>query len=185
MIQLPPDPDLIPTFVNGVLVPMDKLTVHRKGLRHLAVSVFVCDGSAMLIQQRAQAKYHSPGLWANTCCTHPYWGEPADACAHRRLEQELGLTVMPLLRSGQIEYRADVGNGLIEHELVEVFVARIDARPDVRPDPAEAAATRWISFADLTRDMAARPGDFTPWLHIYLNQHRDRIFGTSRELSGP
>ena len=97
----------------------------------------------------------------------------------------MGLTGMPLLRSGQIEYRADVGNGLIEHELVEVFVARIDARPDVRPDPAEAAATRWISFADLTRDMAARPGDFTPWLHIYLNQHRDRIFGSSREFSRP
>ena len=72
--------------------PVGKLEVHQRGLRHMAVSVFVLDGHAVLIQQRAAGKYHTPGLWANTCCTHPRWGEEPAACAVRRLREELGIT---------------------------------------------------------------------------------------------
>ena len=71
-------PDLIPAWINGTLTPTDKLEVHRRGLRHKAVSVFVLSGDHVLIQQRALTKYHTPGLWANTCCTHPHWDEAAD-----------------------------------------------------------------------------------------------------------
>ena len=80
----------IPAWVDGVLTPVEKLEAHLKGLRHKAVSVFVIAGGEVLIQRRALGKYHTPGLWANTCCTHPEWGETAAACAVRRLREELG-----------------------------------------------------------------------------------------------
>ena len=76
--------EMIPAWVEGVLQPVEKLEAHRKGLRHLAISVFVTRGNKVLLQQRALSKYHTPGLWANTCCTHPYWGEDAPTCAARR-----------------------------------------------------------------------------------------------------
>ena len=105
-------PDMIPAWVEGGLVPVEKIEVHRRGLLHKAVSVFVLCGEAVLIQRRALGKYHTPGLWANTCCTHPHWGEAPEACAHRRLRQELGLEGLDLEHRDQVTYRADVGGGL-------------------------------------------------------------------------
>jgi len=120
---------MIPAWVNGTLTPVDKLEVHQKGLKHKAVSVFVMDGKNVLIQRRALSKYHTPGLWANTCCTHPNWNEDAGSCAVRRLDDELGIKgVHPVYRD-QLEYRADVGGGLIEHEVVDLFVAPMLTRP--------------------------------------------------------
>ena len=78
--------DMVPAWVNGVLTPVEKLEVHERGLKHKAVSVFVLDGENVLIQRRALEKYHTPGLWANTCCTHPLWNEKPAECAVRRLE---------------------------------------------------------------------------------------------------
>ena len=92
----------IPAWVNGTLTPVDKLEVHQRGLRHTAVSVFVLHGDAILLQRRALGKYHTPGLWANTCCTHPHWDENAKTCAVRRLEEELGIT--DLARSSAISW---------------------------------------------------------------------------------
>ena len=94
--------DMIPAWVEGVLQPVEKLEAHRKGLRHLAISVFVTRGNKVLLQQRALSTYHTPGLWANTCCTHPYWGEDAPTCAARRLGQELGIVGLKLRHMGQL-----------------------------------------------------------------------------------
>src|SRR6056300_677788 len=105
---------LIPAWVNDTLRPVEKLEVHEKGLRHKAISVFVFYEGAVLLQQRAMGKYHSPGQWANTCCTHPNWGEDSATSAHRRLNEELGLRDLDLRYVDQIEYRADVGQGMIE-----------------------------------------------------------------------
>ncbi|MDN5786247.1 isopentenyl-diphosphate delta-isomerase, partial [Pseudorhodobacter sp.] len=116
--------DLIPAWVDGVFQPVEKLAVHQRGLRHKAVSVFVMDGSRVLIQQRAATKYHTPNLWANTCCTHPQWAEDDLTCANRRLAQELGITGLNLIAAGQVAYRADVGDGLTEDELVQVYTAQ-------------------------------------------------------------
>lgn len=160
--------DAIPAWIDDVLTPVDKLEVHRRGLRHPAVSVFVMDGAQTLIQRRALGKYHTPGLWANTCCTHAAWGEDPAECAVRRLREELGITGLPLARVGQIEYRAEVGQGLTEHEVVELFVAQTTAAQVVRPDPGEVMDWRWISLADLSAELQARPAQFTPWLRIYL-----------------
>lgn len=119
--------EMIPAWVNGDLQPVEKLEAHRKGLRHKAISVFVMDGDRVLIQRRALGKYHTPGLWANTCCTHPHWDESQEACAARRLTEELGITGLKLDHRDRVEYRADVGGGLIEHEVVDIFVARAGA----------------------------------------------------------
>jgi isopentenyl-diphosphate Delta-isomerase len=160
--------ELIPAWVNGTLSQVEKLEVHRRGLRHKAVSVFVMRGREVLLQRRALGKYHTPGLWANTCCTHPRWGEDPILCAARRLREELGITGLALQRSGGIEYRAEVGNGLIEHEVVDVYSAPAPANLVPAPDPDEVMQTRWITLEALEAEIAAMPDKFTPWLRIYL-----------------
>lgn len=172
------DHALIPAWVGDELTPVDKLEVHQRGLRHKAVSVFVMCRDKVLIQRRALGKYHTPGLWANSCCTHPLWQEASEACAIRRLTEELGITgLYPSFRD-QLEYRADVGNGLIEHELVDVFLAEAQLDHPVAPNPDEVMDLRWVSIYDLNAELARHPDRFTPWLRIYLQDHSDRIFGT-------
>ncbi len=169
--------DMIPAWVNGTLTPVEKLEVQQRGLRHKAVSVFVMDGDKVLIQRRALSKYHTPGMWANTCCTHPGWDETPGDCAVRRLDEELGITGVYPAHRDRVEYRADVGNGLIEHEVVDIFLA--DAAPGLRvtPNPDEVAEVRWINLYDLAAEVARRPAIYTPWLRIYLADHKDKIFG--------
>ncbi|MGB7268965.1 MAG: isopentenyl-diphosphate Delta-isomerase [Albidovulum sp.] len=167
----------IPAWDDGVLSPVDKIAVHRRGLRHMAVSVFVTDGQDILIQRRAMRKYHTPGLWANSCCTHPHWDEAPEVCAQRRLSEELGITGLALAHAGQVEYRADVGNAMIEHEVVDIYVAASGRDLALRLDPAEVMDARWISLGDLRHEIAARPEAFTPWLKIYLDLHCETIFG--------
>ena len=170
---------LIPAWIDGELTPVDKLDVHRRGLRHKAVSVFMLKGRDVLVQRRALGKYHTPGLWANTCCTHPSWDEnPAD-CARRRLFEELGIGgATPEFRH-RLEYRADVGGGMIEHELVDVFVAHATAETQISPNPDEVMDWKWVDFHELIAEVQRHPDRFTPWLRIYLSDHADVIFGPS------
>ncbi|THD85590.1 isopentenyl-diphosphate delta-isomerase [Aliigemmobacter aestuarii] len=182
MTEQPADTPIPAWDASGVLRPTGKLAVHRQGLRHPAISVFVLRGDRILIQQRAAGKYHTPGLWANTCCTHPHWGEHAADCAGRRLAEELGIAGLDLRHVGQVEYRADVPGvrePLIEHELVEVFVAEAPPQMAMSLDPAEVQAVRWVSLADLRAQIARHPQMFTPWLRIYLQDHADMIFAGS------
>ena len=175
---------MIPTWIDGILQPYEKLAAHQQGLRHKAVSVFIVAGQDILIQQRALGKYHTPGLWANACCTHPEWNEEADACAIRRLDEELGVKhVMPQY-CGQVEYRADVGGGLIEHELVEVFLVQTSLNLEITPNPDEVMATRWIKYDQLITEVAQNPNQFTPWLKIYLAEHSGLIFGGAGPRQG-
>jgi isopentenyl-diphosphate delta-isomerase len=161
---------------DGVVRPLDKLDVHRRGLKHLAVSVFLLDGDRTLLQQRAAGKYHSAGLWANSCCTHPHWSEHYAVTAARRLREELGVTGLTLRRRPSVEYRAEVGDGLVEHELVHIFTAEVRAGAlALRPDPAEVAAVRWVTLDGLAAEIAAEPGRFAPWLRIYMAEHRALI----------
>ncbi|WP_347311712.1 isopentenyl-diphosphate Delta-isomerase [Defluviimonas sp. SAOS-178_SWC] len=168
--------DLIPVWIEGRLAPYDKLAAHLEGRRHKAVSVFVLDGDNVLIQRRALGKYHTPGLWANTCCTHPHWDEAPEACALRRLREELGIDGLTPVFADQVEYRADVGGGMTEHEVVDIFTARAPADLAVAPNPAEVMEVRWIALSALLEEVATEPERFTPWLRIYLADHRGRIF---------
>ncbi|NDV49942.1 MULTISPECIES: isopentenyl-diphosphate Delta-isomerase [unclassified Salipiger] len=167
----------IPAWVEDTLVPVDKLEVHLKGLRHKAVSVFVMREGRTLLQRRALEKYHTPGLWANTCCTHPHWDESPRDCALRRLDEELALRGLDPQYRGQVEYRAEVGGGMTEHELVDIFVA--EARPGVEPapNPAEVMDTEWLTLSEVRKRIAAQPEAFTPWLRIYLAEHGEMILG--------
>lgn len=167
---------MIPAWVNGKLTPVEKLEVHQRGLRHKAVSVFVIRAGKLLLQQRALGKYHTPGLWANTCCTHPEWGEAADICANRRLHEELGIDGLYPTHRQTLEYRADVGNGLTEHEVVDVFVAEAGPSLRVTPNPEEVMACEWVDFYDLNADLTRHPERYTPWLRIYMRDYQSEIF---------
>ena len=165
------DAIVIPAIAaDGTLYPLGKLEAHRQGALHLAVSVFVFSGDRLLIQRRADHKYHCGGQWANTCCTHPFWGELPERCAQRRLFEEVGIR-LPLEPRAVVEYRAEVGNGLTEHERVHVFRGRLD-RPEVLTgfNPDEVQDLRWVDQAELIEEVAANPEAFTPWLRIYLQR---------------
>jgi len=168
---------MIPAWVNSTLTPVDKLEAHQLGLRHKAVSVFVLRGSEILMQRRAMGKYHTPGLWANTCCTHPDWNEAPLDCAVRRLDEELGITGLKPVHRQHLEYRADVGGGLIEHEVVDVYVAHAPTDMPLHPNPSEVMETMWINHSLLMDRVASKPTIFTPWLKIYMTEYADLIFG--------
>ena len=168
----------IPAWVDGTLTPSDKLAVHRRGLKHKAVSVFVLRGEDLLIQRRAMGKYHTPGLWANTCCTHPKWNEAPVDCAVRRLDEELGITGLYPNHRDRVEYRASVGGGMVEHEVVDIYIAYATPGMTILPNPEEVMAVRWINLFDLAAEIERYPERFTPWLRIYMREHKSLIFGT-------
>lgn len=165
----------IPAWVDGVLTPVGKLDVHERGLKHPAISVMILSGDKMLIQRRALGKYHTPGFWANACCTHPFWDEDPLVCAERRLNEELGVTGLRLQHKAQLEYRADVGKGLIEHEVVDLFVAWADEDLAVNPSPDEVMDWRWVKLGKLREEIAANPEIFTPWFRIYLSDYAETL----------
>tara|TARA_R110002020_G_scaffold136630_2_gene304558 strand:+ start:9258 stop:9800 length:543 start_codon:yes stop_codon:yes gene_type:complete len=170
-------PTIIPAIADdGSLYPVEKLKAHVDGLFHLAVSIFVFDGAYLLIQKRAASKYHCGGLWANTCCTHPHWDEPVDTCARRRLKEELGFTIA-LARRRVVEYSADVGNGMREHEKVTMYIGAADRSAlEMEPDPREVEDTRWISRDELHAEIGRHPQRFTPWFRIYAQRYPDLVF---------
>lgn len=157
---------------------MEKLEAHRQGILHRAISVFVFDSDGrVLLQKRDRRKYHAQGQWANACCSHPAPGELPFAAARRRLREEMGFetTLRFLFR---IQYRADVGNDLVEHELVHVFAGRYDG--PVAPDPAEAEGYQWVTFDELDQQIERQPERFTPWLRIYLSEQGKALRATAR-----
>jgi isopentenyl-diphosphate delta-isomerase len=143
---------------------MEKLDAHRKGLLHRAISVFVFNSRGeLLIHRRALEKYHSGGLWTNTCCSHPRDGETNEDAAVRRLREEMGMECK-LFKQFHFIYRADLDHELVEHELDHVFTGTSDADP--QPDPAEVMDWKWISRDDLLAEMAAESEKFTAWFKI-------------------
>ena len=168
---------LIPAWVDGVLAPVDAVTVHRRGLRHKAVSVFVMRGERTLIQRRALSKLQAPGVWANACCTHPGWGEAPEACAARRLGEELGVTGLAPAHRDRIEARAPVLGGPADHEVIDVYVAEATDALAVTPDPGEVAETIWIDIEELLDEAGRRPERFAPWVQGYLSERMDRLLG--------
>ena len=155
---------------DETLYPIEKIEAHRRGVLHQAISIFAFRGDALLMQRRAESKYHCGGLWANTCCSHPHWGESLDDCARRRLREELGLS-LPMTQVGTIEYTADVGDGLQECERVAVYHASAGRGAlELRPDGKEVWETRWATVERLRNEAASRPRHFAPWFRIYLDR---------------
>ena len=119
------------------------------------------------MQQRALGKYHSAGLWTNTCCSHPRPGEDIIAAGQRRLKEELGITAN-LTSLGWFQYNAHFSNGLSEHEIDHVLVGTVPEDVIVRVDRQEVSACRWITIDNLLHEMAEYPEMFTPWLEQAL-----------------
>lgn len=149
---------------NEELGTLEKIQAHRRGLLHRAFSIFVFDGKGrMLLQQRAEGKYHGALLWTNACCSHPYPGEATASAALRRLEEELGFRTV-LREVFSFTYRADVENGLVEHEFDHVFAGEYEGR--LHPDPAEVAAVRYEDMALIRKDLEKHPERYTTWFRI-------------------
>lgn len=140
---------------------MEKLEAHQKAMLHRAFSVLISNSrNELLIHQRAAGKYHSAGLWTNTCCSHPMPGEDTESAAHRRLQEEMGFDC-GLKHQFHFIYKTELDNQLTEHELDHVFTGVFDGIP--HPDPQEVSAYRWISREDLEAEMTAAPEKFTYW----------------------
>lgn len=144
---------------------MDKWEAHAQGRLHRAFSIFVYrddEGLALLLQQRAKDKYHSGGLWSNTCCSHPMPGESIEEAGQRRLLEEMGFSV-PVHEVGTFIYQHHFDNGLVEYEYDHVLLAHAPPTVSIIPDPQEVMNTRWISLPDLYADLATHPERYTPW----------------------
>lgn len=148
---------------------MEKLQAHKAGVLHRAFSVFVFNEKGeTLLQQRAASKYHSPNLWTNTCCSHPREGETYKQGAIRRLQEEMGFSC-PLEQQFSFIYKADVGEGLIEHELDHVFIGKFVGEPS--PNPQEVATYKWISMPKLQQEIETNPQEYTAWFKIILKEY--------------
>ena len=165
---------MIPAIrADGTLYPIEKLEAHKRAIPHLAISIFVFDGDYMLLQRRALTKYHCGGQWANTCCSHPHWGETLPASADRRLKEELGFN-LPLTPGRKVEYRADVGQGLTEHEHVTFYFGHAKRGALViKANPAEVMETRWTTYGEIAAEITTSPEHFAPWFRIYMERFPD------------
>lgn len=144
-----------------------KMAVHRSGKLHRAISVFVFDaGDRLLLQQRASTKYHSGGLWSNTCCSHPRPEEGNIGAASRRLREEMGIECK-LSKAFSFVYRATFENQLIEHEYDHVFFGRYGLP---LPNRDEADDWRWMDMARLSADVKRNRGVYSFWLAACLDR---------------
>ena len=148
---------------------MDKMLAHERGVLHRAFSVLVFNTKGeLLLQKRASTKYHSGGLWSNTCCSHPLPGENIRDTVRRKLIDEMGIDAEPVFEY-KFLYKAVVGH-LVEHEFDYVFTARYDGEPVINPEEADA----W-KFADLhqvQKDAEQHPDRYTSWFHLILRHPR-------------
>jgi isopentenyl-diphosphate delta-isomerase len=146
-----------------------KTAIHRSGLLHRAFSIFIVDDRGRIVlQQRNPKKYHSGGLWANSCCGHPRPGERTIAAARRRLNEELGVTTA-LSFGFFARYQTELDNGMHENEFVYVYFGRLKSEP--RPDPAEIADVALLSCDEISRRIRQDPSVFTFWFRHYFRDH--------------
>ena len=143
---------------------MEKIKAHEEGLLHRAFSVFLFNSNGeVLLQQRNKNKYHSGGLWSNTCCSHPRPGESISDAANRRLREEMGMEA-DLLHAFSFVYKSDLDNELTEHELDHVFLGETNSLPKMNIEEVE--DYRYVSIEHLQEDIKNNPDHYTEWLKI-------------------
>jgi isopentenyl-diphosphate delta-isomerase len=149
---------------------MEKLQAHQEGLLHRAFSVFIFnDKEELLLQQRALSKYHSAGLWTNTCCSHPRPNETVKDAAHRRLFEEMGLSCDLKIKTNFV-YKTSFENGLTEHEFDYVLIGNTNQNPIINKEEVE--SYKWLSVSDIKKDIVSNPNHYTSWFKIAL----DKVF---------
>ena len=151
----------------------EKLKAHQEGTLHRAFSIFIFNSkNEVLMQKRAKTKYHSAGLWTNTCCSHPRKGESLEIAVQRRLKEEMGFNTK-LTKIFDFIYKAPVGSGLIEHEFDHVFIGRFEQ--GITPNPDEVESYRWMSLDELLIDLESNPQYYTEWLKIAFKEHLNKL----------
>ena len=152
---------------------MPKMEAHKKAVLHRAFSVFVFnDQKELMLQQRSLEKYHSPGLWTNTCCSHQRPGESNIEAGTRRLQEEMGF-VTPLKDTLSFIYKAPFDNGLTEHEYDHVLTGIYNKEPKV--NPKEVAAWKWMPVAQVKKDIVTNPDQYTAWFKIIFDKFYTHI----------
>lgn len=147
---------------------MGKLEAHQKAVLHRAFSVFIFnDKNELMLQQRALDKYHSPGLWANTCCSHQRDGETSIEAGKRRLMEEMGFST-EIKETISFIYKAPFDNGLTEHELDHILVGTFEGKPNINPD--EVAAWKWMDLEMVKTDIQNKPSLYTEWFKIIFDK---------------
>lgn len=155
----------------------EKLRVHELGKLHRAFSIFVFNERyELLIQKRAKTKYHSGGLWTNTCCSHPRYEEGLEEAIHRRLLEEMGFDCA-LKKAFDFIYRAEFENGLIEHEYDHVFIGNYSNGGKIWINLAEAEDYKWVGFCDLEKDTKENPETYSYWFKVAFPKVIDSING--------
>ncbi len=152
---------------------MGKQEAHEKGVLHRAFSVFIFnDKKELMLQQRATHKYHSPGLWTNTCCSHQREGESNLSAGKRRLQEEMGFTT-DLKETTAFIYKAPFDNGLTEHEFDHILVGHYNEAPEINPE--EVAAWKWVAMDALSKDIKTHPEHYTAWFKIIFDKFQQHL----------
>ena len=155
---------------------MPKLEAHEKGVLHRAFSVFILNQkSQLMLQRRALDKYHSPGLWTNTCCSHPRESESNIEAGVRRLKEEMGFTT-PLKSLFSFIYKSKFDNGLTEHEFDHVLLGYYDKQPFI--NTIEVSEWKWMSLDKIILEIKNKPEDFTVWFKIIFERFYNHIHKT-------
>jgi isopentenyl-diphosphate delta-isomerase len=146
---------------------MEKMEAHRKGVLHRAFSILLFNSKGeLLLQKRSSKKYHSGGLWTNTCCSHPQPGEDIIQAANRKLKQEMGIDLYPEFAFKFI-YKTSLDHQLIEHEYDYVLIGQFDGQPVINPDEVE--DWKFIDMASVKREIENSPEIYTYWFKVILN----------------
>jgi isopentenyl-diphosphate delta-isomerase len=156
---------------------MEKMEAHERAILHRAFSVFIFNNRGqVMLQQRAHSKYHSGGLWTNTCCSHPRDGETVEQAGLRRLREEMGFET-ELKYGFYFIYKAELEQGLTEHELDHVLIGYFNQEPTINHE--EVASWRWMDLEDLIHDMESYPNHYTAWFKIIMKDYGQKIFQLS------
>mgnify|MGYP006448199977 FL=1 len=158
---------------DQVLGEMEKIEAHEKGLLHRAFSVFIYnDKNELLLQRRALSKYHTPGLWTNTCCSHQRENETNIEAGERRLQEEMGFTT-DLENQFSFIYKAPFSNGMTEHEYDHILKGVFNGTP--LPNPNEVAEWKWVTLDHVEKDISENPDNYTAWFKILLEKYLEKL----------
>lgn len=151
----------------------EKMQTHLEGRLHRSFSIFVLNSKGkLLMQQRAKTKYHSGGLWSNTCCSHQRQGETLEDAIHRRLQEEMGFDT-ELKELFTFIYKVPLDHGLTEHEYDHVFYGNFDGKP--KPNPEEVDDWKFVDLKELQNDIKEHPEKYTFWLKASFDRVLERL----------
>lgn len=158
---------------DNTIGTMSKLDAHKQGKLHRALSVFIInDNDEFLLQKRALDKYHSPGLWSNTCCSHPRKDELVSKAAERRLFEEMGIKTS-LEKIFHFKYKVKFENGLIENEFDHVFCGKYSGSPNI--NVLEVSEWKWMSVKDIKKDLIENSGRYTFWFKLIFDNFLEKL----------